>query len=84
MNILVVNAGSSTIKFNFFEVKSQSNITSLAKGKVSNLGEDISGFSFSGWDYKKKENSKIPSHEHGIKMFMEELSRNLPNKKIDL
>jgi acetate kinase len=36
--ILVVNAGSSSVKFQVFEVSDRSNLTRLIKGQVDGIG----------------------------------------------
>lgn len=73
MNILVVNAGSSTIKFNLFEVKNAESFVSLARGVASNIGNNSSKFKFFAGGEEIIEQVLIATHEQGVELFLEHL-----------
>ena len=66
MKILVLNCGSSSIKYKLYEMTDE---TELASGLVERIGSDEAGFrykSLSGSD--KKETLPIKNHAEGIKI----------------
>ncbi len=71
MNILVLNCGSSSIKFQFINSDTQE---VLAKGIVERIGEEISFFTFKS-EKIKKQNIKISveNHTQGIKLISDSL-----------
>ena len=73
MNILVVNAGSSTIKFNFFKMKNSEHFISIASGVVSHIGEENSKFKFFANENNVELQTKFDTHEQGIECFLKYL-----------
>lgn len=68
MKILVLNCGSSSIKYKLYEMTDE---TELASGLVERIGSDEAGFrykSLSGSD--KKETLPIKNHAEGIKIIL--------------
>jgi acetate kinase len=72
MDILVLNSGSSSIKFQLIDVEERK---VLAKGIVERIGEEISYFTFlsSGFE-KKKERLKVENHTQGIDLIIKTLT----------
>ncbi|NVY97100.1 acetate kinase [Lactobacillus sp. DCY120] len=68
--ILVVNSGSSTLKFKLFELPAEK---VLAKGMVDRLGIDHSVFELSYQDQKNKIEQPIKSHEEAVSLLVEQL-----------
>lgn len=83
MEILVVNAGSSTIKFNVFELKNEDNIKSIARGHVSKLDTEKAMLRFMLPDREQKIEIPMFNHAQAIAKFMEMLSTVLPLEEID-
>ena len=83
MEILVVNAGSSTIKFNVFELKNEDNIKSIARGHVSKLDTEKAMLRFMLPDKEQKIEIPMFNHAQAIAKFMEMLSTVLPLEEID-
>ncbi|PKN75116.1 MAG: acetate kinase [Candidatus Cloacimonetes bacterium HGW-Cloacimonetes-2] len=71
MNILVLNCGSSSIKYQFINMEGQ-NV--LAEGIAERIGEDISLFTYKSEKYtKKKREIAIPNHETGLQLIIDSL-----------
>jgi len=71
MIILILNCGSSSIKFKLYNVEKD---IYLAEGKVEKIGEEKSIFSYSQASGKKKEETtNIPDHEKGLKIITDAL-----------
>lgn len=83
MKILVVNAGSSTIKFNLFNVINKENINSLARGHVSRLETEYAMLKFSANEVEQKISIPMFTHAKAIEKFMQMLESVLPIKEID-
>ncbi len=68
MNILVLNCGSSSIKYQFINMEGQK---VLAEGIAERIGEDISLFTYKSEKYtKKKREIAIPNHETGLQLII--------------
>jgi len=70
MKILVINCGSSSIKYNLFDMTDES---LLAKGAVERIGEEQSYFKQSVNDDTVELKTKIANHEEGLKIIVENL-----------
>ena len=71
MNILVLNCGSSSIKYQLFNMKDES---VLADGIVERIGEDIALFTYKSPAYtKKKQEMVINNHERGLELVLNAL-----------
>jgi len=71
MNILVLNCGSSSIKYQFINMEGQK---VLAEGIAERIGEDISLFTYKSEKYtKKKREIAIPNHETGLQLIIDSL-----------
>lgn len=71
MDVLVLNCGSSSIKFQFIQMETQ---TVLADGIVECIGEDISLYTYKSEVYtKKKREMVIENHEKGMQLILESL-----------
>lgn len=68
--ILAINAGSSSFKFQLFEMPSEEVLT---KGLVERIGLNDSIFSITVNDEKHKEVSDIPNHAVAVKQLLEKL-----------
>jgi len=69
MNILVINAGSSSFKFKLIDMNTEE---SLANGSIERIGTENSIFFYSGGLSKKKEyEGKIDDHVAAVKMAIE-------------
>jgi len=72
MKILVINCGSSSIKFQFIETKNQK---VLAKGLVERIGEEISYFTYKSENQKLKDKELMAKdHTRGIKLIFNQLA----------
>lgn len=71
MNILVINCGSSSIKYQLFDMPGE-NI--LAKGMVEKIGEEKSSLTHQHKDDKFESDVSIASHEEGMKLIMKTLT----------
>ncbi|MFT5641599.1 MAG: acetate kinase [Cyclobacteriaceae bacterium] len=80
MKILVINTGSSSIKYVLFEMKGRQVLT---KGAVDRLGDASSSISFSvfqnGKELKTKEEIAIPDHVSGLEKIVAILTDNANN-----
>ena len=70
MKILVINSGSSSIKFQLFEMPAQ---TVLASGMVERIGEDNSVFKLETTDKEIKIEFAIANHQIGLEYMVNEL-----------
>ncbi|NMM50022.1 acetate/propionate family kinase [Marinigracilibium pacificum] len=79
MKILVLNSGSSSIKYKFFELEGES-YKVLAEGMVDRLGIAGSILKYTringDEEHSKKIETDIPNHEAGLKMIAEVLMDN--------
>ena len=71
MNILVLNCGSSSIKYQFINMKDQ-NV--MAEGIAERIGEDIALFTYKSPAYtKKKREMVIEDHKQGLQLIIDSL-----------
>lgn len=71
MKILVLNCGSSSIKYQFINMETQE---VLADGIAEKIGEDIALFTYKSEKYtKKKREMVIESHEQGLQLILDSL-----------
>ncbi|MDD5134478.1 MAG: acetate kinase [Phycisphaerae bacterium] len=70
MKVLIINAGSSSIKYQLFEMPAEK---VLAKGLLERIGEEISqlSHSFDGSTYKAEQ--KVSDHTAGMKLIIDTL-----------
>ncbi|QKL26382.1 acetate kinase [Bacillus altitudinis] len=68
--IIAINAGSSSLKFQLFDMPEE---TVLTKGLVERIGMDNSIFTISVDGEKKTEVTDIPDHAVAVKMLLEKL-----------
>jgi acetate kinase len=69
--IIAINAGSSSLKFQLFDMPEESVIT---KGLIERIGLDNAVFNISVNGEKKEEITDIPDHEVAVKMLLEKLT----------
>ena len=69
--IIAINAGSSSLKFQLFEMPSEEVIT---KGIVERIGLKDSIFTISVNGEKNKEVTDIPNHEVAVKILLDKLT----------
>src|SRR5699024_1737843 len=69
--ILAINAGSSSLKFQLFQMPEED---VLAKGLVERIGLDNSIFKMTANEAEKKETLDIPDHEVAVKILLESLT----------
>lgn len=71
MKILVLNCGSSSIKYQFIEMEGQK---VLAEGIAEKIGEDLALFTYKSEKYtKKKREMVIENHEQGLQLIIDSL-----------
>jgi acetate kinase len=71
MKILVLNCGSSSIKYQFIDIETR-NV--LADGIAEKIGEDIALFTYKSEKYtKKKREMVIENHEQGLQLIIDSL-----------
>ncbi len=71
MDILILNCGSSSIKFQFIHMETQ---TVLVDGIVERIGEDTSLYTYKSEAYtKKKREMVIDNHEKGLQLILDSL-----------
>ena len=73
MKILVLNSGSSSIKFQIFDMK---NVTSMCHGMIEQIGEEIGHINFFYKDKSITKECNIKNHSEGIKMLEDILMKN--------
>ncbi len=72
MKILVINCGSSSVKYQFINPDTED---LLASGIAEKIGEEISLFTYKTKNYqKKKVEAEIPDHETAIEMIIKHLT----------
>ena len=72
MKILVVNSGSTSIKFNLYEMPQEKTI---AKGKIENIGESNPLITFDTNNFKEtKKPCEVPDHKVGLNLIIDKLS----------
>ncbi|MGC9337617.1 MAG: acetate/propionate family kinase [Candidatus Cloacimonadia bacterium] len=72
MDVLVLNSGSSSIKFQLIEVEKRE---VLARGLVERIGEEISLFTFLSLGFeRKKERLTVENHAQGIDLIISNLT----------
>lgn len=69
--IIAINAGSSSLKFQLFEMPSEEVIT---KGLIERIGLDNAVFNISVNGEKMKEVTEIPDHEVAVKILLDKLT----------
>jgi acetate kinase len=72
MKILVINCGSSSIKFKFFEMPEEKVVS---YGIVEKIGEEISIFKYSG-KVNIENKLKVKNHQEGLKLIASTLLEN--------
>lgn len=71
MRILVLNCGSSSIKYQFIDMN---NLLVLAEGIAERIGEDLSLFTYKSEKYTlKKKEMVIENHEQGLQLIIDYL-----------
>ena len=71
MRILVLNCGSSSIKYQLIDMETES---LMAEGIVEKIGEDIALFTYKSEKYtKKKREMVVDNHEQGLQLILEAL-----------
>lgn len=72
MKVLVINCGSSSIKFQLINIEMED---VLAEGIVEKIGEDIALFTYKSEKYtKKKRELVIENHEKGVQLIIDTLT----------
>jgi len=71
MKVLVINAGSSSIKYQLYQMP-QAQV--LAKGMVERIGEESSKLAHSYDDKTHDIDAKVPDHEAGMELILETLA----------
>ncbi|MBQ9041276.1 MAG: acetate kinase [Eggerthellaceae bacterium] len=79
MNVLVINAGSSSLKYQLINVESQ---TVLAKGLCDRVGSDEAMHKHGLDDNEVCIHTPMPDHDHAVALVLEALTSG-PNKAID-
>ena len=79
MNVLVINAGSSSLKFQLINVESQ---TVLAKGLCDSVGSDRAVLKYGIGDDETCTETSIPDHDAAVALVLEVLTSG-ENKPID-
>lgn len=72
MKILVLNCGSSSIKYQLLDMESQPKL--LAKGLVERVGLEMGEFTHKANGEKYYTQTPIPTHEVGVKLVLEALT----------
>ncbi|EJS73384.1 acetate kinase [Bacillus cereus] len=78
--IIAINAGSSSLKFQLFEMPSE---TVLTKGLVERIGLEDSIFTITVDGEKQKEVTSIPDHAVAVNMLLAKLTENGIVKSLD-
>ncbi|EJQ46790.1 Acetate kinase [Bacillus mycoides] len=78
--IIAINAGSSSLKFQLFEMPSE---TVLTKGLVERIGLEDSVFTITVNGEKQKEITNIPDHAVAVNMLLKKLTENGIVKSLD-
>ena len=75
MNILVVNCGSSTVKYQLFHVKGEEDYQVLAKGIVERIGAPGSRLEHNGNGQVFTQEREVPNHRIAIQWVIEVLTQ---------
>ncbi|MCL2061426.1 MAG: acetate kinase [Firmicutes bacterium] len=70
MKVLVINAGSSSLKYQLIETQSE---TALAKGVVERIGQKVSGIVHKGAKEYRNDALNIPTHTEAVKAVLDAL-----------
>ena len=70
MDVLVINCGSSSIKYQLFDMENEK---VLARGIVEKIGEEISAFKQETEKGTVTFEMKVPGHEEGMQIIAEQL-----------
>ena len=70
MKVLVINCGSSSIKYQLYDADSEQ---VLAKGTVSKIGEEGSYLKHEAGDMKLRKEMPVPSHRTGFELIVQSL-----------
>ena len=76
MNILVINCGSSSVKYRLYDISQKSTYNVLAKGLIEKIGQAKQLFSHYPLNKPSIKNKKVkaPSHQSAIKMLISYLA----------
>lgn len=73
MKILVVNSGSTSIKFNLYEMPQE---RTIANGKIENIGEVNPLITFNSHNFTEiKQPCEVPDHKVGLNLIIDKLSK---------
>ncbi|CEG28205.1 acetate kinase [Bacillus sp. B-jedd] len=78
--IIAINAGSSSLKFQLFEMPSEKVIT---KGLIERIGFEDAVFNMTVGEEKLKEVTRIPDHEAAVKILLDKLTSTGTIKSLD-
>jgi len=78
--IIAINAGSSSLKFQLFEMPSEKVIT---KGLIERIGFEDAVFNMTVGEEKIKEVTRIPDHEAAVKILLDKLTSTGTIKSLD-
>lgn len=78
--IIAINAGSSSLKFQLFEMPSEKVIT---KGLIERIGFEDAVFNMTIGDEKLKEVTRIPDHAAAVKILLDKLTSTGTIKSLD-
>jgi len=70
MKVLVINAGSSSLKYQLIETETE---TAVAKGVVDRVGQKVSVIDHKGKKSFRDEKAKIPTHKEAVKAVLDAL-----------
>jgi len=73
MKILVINCGSSSIKYSLFDMEEE---TTLAEGVIEKIGEEYSTFSQETAEGKVKKRLVVRDHKEGLQLILNSLKDN--------
>ena len=73
MNILVINCGSSSIKYQLYSVQADGTMQVLAKGIVEKIGVDGSYLKYETGSVKLQKDAPISSYRDGFKLILQVL-----------
>ncbi|MDY5969437.1 MAG: acetate kinase [Bacteroidales bacterium] len=74
MKILVLNCGSSSIKYQLIDMQGEDNATVMAKGLLERIGLEMGEFTHKYNGQKHYEQLPIPTHTEGIKLVLSALT----------
>ena len=74
MKILVINSGSSSIKFRLYDAEESGEIKEIAKGIVERIGEEISYVKYSSINGDIRYDVKVRDHEEGLSHVLKVLT----------